>query len=139
MSDVVRHARRVVTPYKPRLIVLYEGDNDLQAGKAPETVASDFEALVKIIRSDLGDVPLVVIGCKPSPARWKLIEKQRMANRLLAQRCRQDGKATFVDVETPMLDANGQPRTELFREDKLHLNDAGYEIWTSLVAPYLKP
>ena len=31
MSDAARHARRLINVYKPRLIVLYEGDNDLNA------------------------------------------------------------------------------------------------------------
>jgi lysophospholipase L1-like esterase len=37
-----------------------------------------------------------------------------------------------------MLDANGQPRPELFVADMLHMNPAGYAIWTPLVAPHLK-
>lgn len=44
----------------------------------------------------------------------------------------------FVDVFTPMLDARGEPRPELFVQDMLHLNDAGYAIWTPRVAPWLK-
>jgi hypothetical protein len=47
MSDAVKYARRIFTPYKPRLIVLYEGDNDLNAGKSPTQVAADFEEFLK--------------------------------------------------------------------------------------------
>jgi lysophospholipase L1-like esterase len=137
MADAVQFARRAVTPLKPRTIVLYEGDNDLAANKTPQQVAADFEALMKIIRRDLPDARLIVIGCKPSPARWKLIDKQRQLNRLLADRCAKDEHATFLDVESPMLNPDGLPRDELFREDKLHLTDAGYELWTSLLAPLL--
>jgi lysophospholipase L1-like esterase len=43
----------------------------------------------------------------------------------------------FIDVFTPMLDAHGQPRGELFREDRLHMNRTGYELWKQVVAPYL--
>jgi lysophospholipase L1-like esterase len=28
---------------------------------------------------------------------------------------------------------DGTPRAELFREDKLHLNAAGYQLWGSLI------
>lgn len=137
MSDAVKYASRIVLPYKPRAIVLYEGDNDLAAKEMPAEVAADFDALLKLIRAELPVTPLIVIGCKPSPARWKLIEQQRQLNRLFQERCKQDGHAVFVDIETPMLGADGQPRMELFREDKLHLNTAGYELWTSLVQPHL--
>lgn len=137
MSDVVKYASRIVLPYQPRAIVLYEGDNDLAAKETPAEVAADFDALRKVIRAELPETPLIVIGCKPSPARWKLIEPQRELNRLFQERCKRDGHAVFVDIETPMLGADGQPRTELFREDKLHLNAAGYDLWTSLVQPHL--
>jgi lysophospholipase L1-like esterase len=137
MSDAVKYARRIVTPYKPRLIVLYEGDNDLNAGKLPTQVASDFDEFLKIVRAELPITPLVVIGMKPSPSRWKLIEQQREANRLLAERCSQDGRARFLDVERPMLGSDGQPKPDIFRADKLHLNDEGYKIWNELLRPLL--
>jgi lysophospholipase L1-like esterase len=137
MADAVKHASRIVTPYKPRAIVLYEGDNDLNAKKSPAQVAADFDAFLKVVRAELPTTPVLAIGCKPSPARWKLIEQQRELNRLLAERCQQDGHATFIDIERPMLNADGQPRAELFREDKLHMNDAGYEVWTTLLQPLL--
>ena len=137
MADAAQFARRAVAPLKPRTIVLYEGDNDLAANKTPQEVVADFDALLKIIRGDLPEARLIVIGCKPSPARWKLIDKQRELNRLLADRCAKDEHATFLDVEKPMLDGDGLPRAELFREDRLHLSDAGYELWTSLLAPLL--
>ena len=139
MSDAARYARRIITPYRPRLIVLYEGDNDLAAKKTPEQVADDFTALLKAVRADLPTTPVVVIGTKPSPKRWELIDQQRALNRLLADRCQADGHATFLDVERPMLADDGQPKGSLFREDKLHLNDEGYRLWTSLLAPLVTP
>jgi lysophospholipase L1-like esterase len=137
MSDVVRHAHRIVTPYQAKAIVLYEGDNDLNAKKSPRTVAADFAAFLKIVRDQQPTVPILVIGCKPSPSRWKLIGEQRELNRLLVELCEKDGHATLVDIEKPMLGTDGEPREELFRDDMLHLNDAGYAVWASLLEPLL--
>ena len=137
MADAAQFVRRAVTPLKPKTIVLYEGDNDLNVNKTPQQVAADFDALLKSLRTDLPEAKLIVIGCKPSPSRWKLIDKQRELNRLLSERCQADQHAKFLDVEKPMLGADGQPRAELFRTDKLHLNDAGYELWNALLAPLL--
>lgn len=139
MSDVVRYTRRLITPYKPRLIVLYEGDNDLAAKETPELVAADFDALLKIVRADLPTTPLVVIGTKPSPKRWAIIDQQRALNRLLAERCAKDGHANFLDVEKPMLGDDGQPKASLFCDDNLHMNAEGYKLWTTLLAPHLTP
>ena len=44
----------------------------------------------------------------------------------------------FIDVATPMLDADGRPRAELFLEDGLHMNREGYALWRGIVAPYLR-
>ena len=38
-----------------------------------------------------------------------------------------------------MLDAAGKTRPELFIADQLHMQPAGYAIWTRVLAPYLKP
>ncbi|MBC7682348.1 MAG: GDSL family lipase, partial [Ferruginibacter sp.] len=35
------------------------------------------------------------------------------------------------------LDAEGQPRPELFLPDRLHLNDAGYRLWKSIITAQL--
>jgi lysophospholipase L1-like esterase len=138
MSDAAKYVQRIITPYKPRLIVLYEGDNDLAAKKTPGDVAADFDRLLKIVRSDLPITPVVVIGCKPSPKRWALIEQQRELNRLLAERCEKDGHAKLLDIEKPMLGEDGEPKADLFREDMLHLNDKGYALWNSLLVPHLQ-
>ena len=138
MPDAARHAHRIVTPYKPRAIVLYEGDNDIAAKRTPKQVAADFDAFLKVVRAELPQTPIIVIGCKPSPSRWKLIDQQREANRLLAERCAKEPHLIFVDVEKPMLGSDGQPDPELFREDKLHMNDQGYDIWAALVLQSLR-
>jgi lysophospholipase L1-like esterase len=44
---------------------------------------------------------------------------------------------TFIDVEPAMLDADGVVRGELFKSDRLHMNDAGYAIWAELLRPVL--
>src|SRR5579884_2735715 len=49
IADVTQFADRIVFPYEPRQIVFYSGDNDLQAGKSPDEVFSDFQKLLKTI------------------------------------------------------------------------------------------
>ena len=50
IADSVFYADRIVIPYKPRLIVLRAGGNDINAGKTPERVFDDFKAFVKEVR-----------------------------------------------------------------------------------------
>ena len=139
VADVVRYVDRIVLRYKPRAIVFYSGDNDIAGGKTPEQVAADFAALHKAIRAELPDVPIVFLPTKPSIQRWQLVEKMRDSNRRIKQLCESDPHLIYVDTATPLLGDDGKPRAELFQSDGLHLNDAGYKLWTSIVKPLLEP
>jgi lysophospholipase L1-like esterase len=138
LADSVAYVDRIVIPYKPRTVVLYAGDNDLQAGKTPETVFADFQAFVSKIHAALPKARVVFIAIKPSPSRWKIKDKVVATNALIAAACAQDPRLAFADVYTPMLNAQGEPRPELFIQDMLHMNEAGYAVWKPVVAPFLK-
>lgn len=138
LADSVFYADKIVIPYHPRVVVLYAGDNDLNAGKTPETVAADFAAFCEKIHAALPQTRVVYIAVKPCPSRWKIHDKGEQANALIAAYCAQDKRRTFVDIWKPMLDAHGQPRPELFVKDMLHMNPKGYEIWTPLVAAAIR-
>jgi len=138
LRDAVWYADKVAVRYRPRMVVLYAGDNDLNAGRSPEQVLADFRAFVGRIRRDLPHVPIVYIAIKPSPARAQLMPRMRAANDLIRAEAARSERVTFIDVFTPMLGAGGQPRPELFLEDRLHMNRAGYELWRRLVAPSLR-
>jgi lysophospholipase L1-like esterase len=138
LADSAHFAPRLVVKYEPRLVVLYAGDNDLAAGKTPEQVADDFRALVRAVREGLPKERIVFLSIKPSIQRWKLVDKVRRANALIEAMCKQEEGLLYVDVGTPLLGDDGKPRPELFREDGLHLNDKGYEVWASVLKPYLK-
>ncbi|HVZ65329.1 MAG TPA: SGNH/GDSL hydrolase family protein [Lacunisphaera sp.] len=139
LADSVFYFDRIVLPYHPATVVLYAGDNDIAAGKAPETVAQDFHAFVAKLHAGLPGARLLFIAMKPSPSRWRLHEQYERGNRLIADQCAADPRLTFVDVWPAMLDANGQPRPELFRPDMLHMKPAGYAIWVRLLTPLLQP
>ena len=137
IRDSTWYADRIVVPYAPRMIVLYAGDNDLASGRSPLQLRDDFRAFVARVRHDLPRVKIAYIANKPSPSRVRLLPAQRQANSLIRQDIATMKGVQFIDIFTPMLDAQGQPREELFLEDRLHMNPAGYELWKRVVAPRL--
>jgi hypothetical protein len=140
LADSVFYADRIVIPYHPRTVVVYAGDNDLKAGKSPETVAADFKAFRTKVHAALPDTKIIFIGVKPSPSRWDIRDKAIKANALIAADCATDRRRlALLDVWQPMLGPDGQPRPELYVADKLHMTPAGYAIWAPLLAPLLKP
>lgn len=138
LRDAIWHADQVAVRYQPRRIVLYAGDNDIDAGRTPEQVRDDFRAFVARIRRDLPDVPIAWLAIKPSLARVDQLPAQQRANALVEAAAARMHDVDFIDVATPMLDADGRPRAELFLEDGLHMNRKGYELWRGIVAPYLR-
>jgi lysophospholipase L1-like esterase len=132
------YVARAVLPYHPRMVVVYEGDNDLTVGRTPQQVLADYHEFVRLVRDSLPSARIVVIGIKPSPSRWQLAGQQREANRLVREAVARDPLQSYVDVFTPMLGASGRPRPELFVGDSLHMTPAGYAIWRAQVAPHLR-
>lgn len=139
LADSVFYADRIVLPYRPRTVVLYAGENDIANGKKAEVVAADFAAFVAKVRTALPATRILYVSIKPSPSRASLMAEYARANALIATACARDPALTFVDVYHAMLGADGQPRPELFRADKLHLNHDGYAIWVHQLDPLLRP
>jgi lysophospholipase L1-like esterase len=137
IADVVQYADRIVAPYQPKLIVFYAGDNDLASGKSPETVAGDFAKFVELTHAKLPDTPIIYISIKPSMARWNLWDKAQHANHLIKQQVEADERLKYLDIAPLLLGADGMPNLEWYRDDKLHLNDKGYERWTEALRPLL--
>jgi lysophospholipase L1-like esterase len=138
VSDSLHFIDRIVLPYRPRTIVFYAGENDIAAGESPAEVARDFAQFAARVSTDLPATKIIFIGLKPSPSRWKLIDPFRETNRMVRGLTESYPNLVFIDVERAMLDERGQPREELFQSDKLHMNRAGYEIWTKLVRPQIE-
>jgi lysophospholipase L1-like esterase len=59
------------------------------------------------------------------------------ANQLIEAETTTNAALHFVDVSEAMLDQQGQPIPELFTADGLHMNAAGYQLWTSIIQPRL--
>lgn len=137
IADATDLAHRIIVPYRPRMVVLYAGDNDLANRRSPRQVRDDFAAFLARVRKDLPEVPIAFIAIKPSPARAHLLEKMREANALVRDFAAAQEGIAFIDVFTPMLTRDGRVRGELFVDDGLHLNRAGYDLWKSVIAPHL--
>ena len=74
-----------------------------------------------------------------SPSRERVMPQIREANNIVSAYLRTLSNSDCVDVFTPMLGADGRPRSDLFRTDQLHMNATGYALWQSLIASHLMP
>lgn len=129
MTDCADHVERLVLAYEPRLVVVYAGENDLAAGAGPDEVLGNLRRFVDALRRAQPATSIAYISIKPSPLRAHLLPSIRETNTRIREYLAGLPDAQFIDVYAAMLDENGAPRAELFREDRLHLNASGYALW----------
>lgn len=138
IHEVRYFARRIVLPYRPRVIVFYAGDNDVAAGKSPEDTARDYRRFVRMVHRALPGTRIIFVAIKPSISRWALVDTMRDANERIRQFCERHAYLDYADTDTPMIGPDGKPRPELFMDDGLHLNATGYALWTEVLTPLLE-
>jgi lysophospholipase L1-like esterase len=139
LAHAVHFADRAVIRYRPRAVVLYAGDNDLdeRTGKSAADVVRDFEAFVARVHGSVPDARIYYLAIKPSRLRWARWPEMAKANAEIAALCAGDPRLAFLDVATPMLATGEPPARDLFIIDGLHLSAEGYALWTSVVKPRL--
>ncbi|NIP93114.1 MAG: hypothetical protein GWO24_06505, partial [Akkermansiaceae bacterium] len=137
LSDSLRYFDRIVFPYRPRAILLYAGENDINNGETAEQVIADYESFAARVRSRLPDTHFAFLAIKPSPVRRDHWPEGSRANQAVRKLAEQDPNLHYLDTATPLLGTDNQPNPDLFHEDELHLSEAGYQIWNNLVRTWL--
>jgi len=138
-SDLNRYVKRIVLVYYPSAVVVYEGDNDLAEGspKTPSGVAGEFRKFVRAVHHELPDTWVYVLSIKPSKLRWNQWPKMKEANKLMQDFAATEQHVQYIDIATPMFDANGNLPSDLFKSDGLHPSPKLYAMWTAIIKPIL--
>lgn len=137
IPDCTRYIDRIVAPYRPRMVVLQAGDNDIAVGHTAQQVFEDYLEFVRQVRRRLPDVKIAYMSIKPSPKRFANIAIVRETNAKIKKYAAEHDGLVYIDVFTPMMGPDGKPRPELFGPDRLHMTREGYEVWKAVVGPYV--
>ncbi len=137
---------RIVTPYQPSAIVVWEGTNDIRVGgKTGEGVLADFQTFVNTVRAQLPGVPICYLGITPSPSFFTNPDhdpRRRTANTLIANYCASDTalKLHFIPVNQALdtLHDTDPAAWQTYWVDDTHLNRRGYALWLGIVRPALE-
>lgn len=138
LEDANFYAPQIVFLYKPKLIVIYAGENDVGAGKSVERVFDDFKKFVNLTHKNLPKTRIIVVSLKPSLARWEFAPKSRELNNLIEAETKKNKRLLFVDLWSPMIDSNNEPKKEIYQADRLHINAEGYRIWRETLSPHIR-
>ena len=108
MADVLHYVDRLVLPYRPRAVVIYEGDNDTFFGVPPETIATQLRAIIAKIHAALPETRIYILSVKPSLARVEVWAAAQQTTALYKEIAASDDRLHFIDVATPFLEAAAQ-------------------------------
>ena len=141
MNDVLHYLDRVAIAYRPRAILIYEGDNDTGSSNPvpTETILDQLRQIIGRVHAELPETRIYVLSVKPSILRWNvwpLAQEVSAGYRVIAD---DDTLVHYVDVATPLLNADGSLRPDIYVDDGLHLNDLGNSIWGTAIKGALMP
>lgn len=145
-SDLNPIVNRIVTPYQPSAIVVFEGTNDIRAGgKTGEQVFADFQTFVSSVRASQPNVPICYIGITPVPSFFvdpNHDPRRRTANSLIKAYCESDPnlKLYFFNTNALLDDLhdNNPAEWNTYFVDDTHMNRKGYAHFTSVIRPALQ-
>lgn len=140
LRDIHYNYETVLAEYRPKAFVFY-CDNDLggfDRDLQPTQLFDLYRLLVERLKADYPDCPIYILSIKFNENRVAKREDHRLFNTLMEDYAKWADGVTFVDVNSPLLRADGSVDNGYFEEDLLHVNRKGYAVWTSVLKPMLR-
>ncbi|WP_372370564.1 GDSL-type esterase/lipase family protein [Candidatus Uabimicrobium sp. HlEnr_7] len=137
MHHLTYYATRIILPYKPKIVVVYCGENDIADSFSPNEVLQEFETLVKIIHAELQQAKIFYVSIKPPVLRSMWRDKFNETNQKIKTFAEKHPQVSFIDITSVMLNDTGSVNTDLFTWDRIHINQKGYKLWTSIIKPQI--
>lgn len=138
IPEVNHYYDRIITKFRPSIIVLYAGENDIWMDRSVDDVVADYRAFIKKTKAELPNTKVVFLSLKPSPSRWSKWNLYEDANNRIRMITEKEDNQYFIDISKTMMGENGQPTRAIFIDDMLHMNAKGYEGWKASVFPLIK-
>lgn len=134
-TDLLYFTERLVYPHEFRALAIFIANDisNVPEDNTPKEIVSLFDAVIKKVRVKNPAKPIFIIAITPNNSRWEVWSEAKQANELLEAYCNKNKNVYFIDTVDGFLGTDGKPRTELFRDDQLHLKQVGYDIWAKKI------
>ncbi|HMM32946.1 MAG TPA: GDSL-type esterase/lipase family protein [Clostridia bacterium] len=134
VRDWFSYLDTLVTPFAPKAVLVYVAANDLHNDhRDPGDVAADLTRLLDDLHAALPEAKLYYVSVYATGAQPESRADEKTLNDAMAALCEGSAHLRYIDCAAALIGADGDIREELFRGDLVHLNDAGYEIWTETI------
>jgi lysophospholipase L1-like esterase len=92
-----------------------------------------FKHFIKQVRAKHPSIPILQVAITPTQSRWSVWPQIKRVNELIKAYCEETENLYFINTVPEFLDEKGQPKTQWFVGDQLHLNQKGYEVWNRII------
>ncbi len=130
ISHLIGHTKELIADYNPSGILLFTGGNDWAAGVSMSDIKTRYTALIDEIRTQMPDVPVFFAsGITPRPSRSTEADMAFIAevNAYVRELCSTDSNMYYIGAETYLEYSDGTVNPSLFRDDRIHFNEEGYD------------
>ena len=140
LTDYNYYAERIIKPHPFKAIVVFIANDiaGVESDKSPKEVKKLFQTLVKQVRRRNPGTPVCWVEITPTPKRWHVSQEIREANELIKKYCEYNSDLHFISTYDFFVTSEGLPNPAYFREDSLHLNIYGYQLWTRIIKTSLE-
>lgn len=137
-DDVNTYVNDIVIPYAPEAIVIWAGTNDLSNGATAAEVIEDNEIFIGAVLTALPNTKIFYLGVTRTEANAGTTAARDAANAGIEARAAMDARLFYIDLPSAFYALN-PPSAEHSAQfvDALHLNTTGYQLWTSIVRPFV--
>ncbi|TWT76274.1 hypothetical protein CA13_67670 [Planctomycetes bacterium CA13] len=134
-DDLAFFSERLIEPHVYRAMVVFIA-NDVSGSPqdhSPEEVNQWARQVIAVSHQHHNGAPVFLIEVTPTESRFSHWEKTRAINATLREIALTTPDTYFVPTAEHFLTSEDQPRKDLFRDDRLHLSEAGYDVWGKLI------
>jgi GDSL-like Lipase/Acylhydrolase family len=135
LTDFNYYVNRIIEPGKFKAILIFVA-NDIKGGdtdRTPREVFLLYRTLMKQLLARNPETPLFWIEVTPTPNRWNVIDEVVSAGDMIRDYSNRHKNLYYIDTYDIFMNGNGMPDPAYFRNDMLHLNREGYEIWSERI------
>jgi lysophospholipase L1-like esterase len=147
-DDLLYYYPRMVRPYKPRVLVLATGGNDIGNGYSPEDIMQILARIIDWSQADFPGIPIYCVGPCPTlkgkGVKDYATKKRDEFDDILETYCAKKEGVTYISmVNQPFFYENAEDvgdrhkvREDIYAADRGHLNPKGYAMFMDFIREY---
>lgn len=137
-NDLIVYFETLVARHEPKLLVTYSGGNDLNGKLDVDEAFADYTKFLGMTHDRFPKTHIILTSVKIAPRRVVEIPQVNALNQRLEAWCSGKDWMRFVDSTSYLADPQDAPIPGYFSDDNLHLSEAGYAKWKTILEPVLR-